>query len=59
MLRDSALLNDSTTQKPEDALSIQMLKCLEELPSWDKQIQCQIITVSLFLSSSIPLDIIL
>ncbi|KAI6204147.1 DUF1981 domain-containing protein [Aphelenchoides besseyi] len=52
MLRDSMLLTDSSTKKPEDALSVQMLKSLEQLPEWDKQIQCQLLTVIVQLISS-------
>ena len=55
MLRDSALLNDSTTKKPEDTLSVQMLKTLEHLPEYDKQIQCQLITVRFISSCSYSL----
>ncbi|KAI6208663.1 DUF1981 domain-containing protein [Aphelenchoides besseyi] len=52
MLRDSTLLTDTSTKKPEDALSVQMLKSLEQLPEWDKQIQCQLLTVIVQLISS-------
>ncbi|CAD5208155.1 unnamed protein product [Bursaphelenchus xylophilus] len=45
LLRDSALLSESATKKAEDSLCSQMLRCLKPLPQWDKQYQCQILTI--------------
>ncbi|CAD5205761.1 unnamed protein product [Bursaphelenchus okinawaensis] len=45
LLRDATLISESATKRPEDSLCSQMLRCFKQLPNWDKQFQCQILTI--------------
>ncbi|KAE9548536.1 hypothetical protein FO519_008250 [Halicephalobus sp. NKZ332] len=45
LLRDSTFNSDSDAKKDEERTVAQTISHLSSLPSWDRQIQCQVITV--------------
>ncbi|KAH7728609.1 hypothetical protein AAVH_03920 [Aphelenchoides avenae] len=52
LLRDPTFNSDVEVGRESDTLAAQVLSYLEQLPSWDKQIQCQVLTVIVQLVSS-------
>uniref|UniRef100_A0A914DMG8 Mon2/Sec7/BIG1-like dimerisation and cyclophilin-binding domain-containing protein n=1 Tax=Acrobeloides nanus TaxID=290746 RepID=A0A914DMG8_9BILA len=57
LLRDPTLNSDTDTMKEADTLSAQLIQHFSNLPEFDKQIQCQVMTVLVILISSTDLKI--
>ena len=59
LLRDSAFNSDSDSSKDEQRTIVQILSHLANLPSWDRQVQCQAVTVIVQAISSTDVKILL
>uniref|UniRef100_A0A0K0DSG7 Mon2/Sec7/BIG1-like HDS domain-containing protein n=1 Tax=Strongyloides stercoralis TaxID=6248 RepID=A0A0K0DSG7_STRER len=52
IIQDSTYSSDYSTKKEEDTLPSQLVKNFQKMPEWDKQIQCQSLTLIMQLFSS-------
>uniref|UniRef100_A0A0N5A1D1 SEC7 domain-containing protein n=1 Tax=Parastrongyloides trichosuri TaxID=131310 RepID=A0A0N5A1D1_PARTI len=52
IIQDPKFSSDYTTTKDEDTVSSQLVKNFEKMPDWDKQMQCQSLTLLMQLFSS-------
>uniref|UniRef100_A0A914PHD0 Uncharacterized protein n=1 Tax=Panagrolaimus davidi TaxID=227884 RepID=A0A914PHD0_9BILA len=59
LLRDSVFNSDSDSSKDEQRTAVQTLSHLSALPTWDKTIQCQAVTVIVQLISNTEVKLLL